>query len=256
MHDKRLGLIGAVLALSMFAPVAFAQDKTVVIEEEEGTIDGSVQEPGIVIIQERQEREEPGTAATTVAEEKEVTRGYLSDEVFGIKPQAGVIAFQDAAGEDASRLAAGLTFEWNFSTMAGLTESRWYVGPQTGFIFSHLGQAGSNFVGTDADTPIGDAGSNFLLIPADLKIGYNFGDHYRLSVHGGGNVIYRSAANSINMGKGSTGTGDLWKVYPNVGGALEIALSRTSVFLLRPDFTIAPNEDVFTGTIGFGWALG
>ncbi|MCM2323464.1 MAG: hypothetical protein NDJ90_09405 [Oligoflexia bacterium] len=199
--------------------------------------------------------QEDETAATT-AEAREVTRGYLKNEAFGVKPQVGVIAFKDATGDSTGRLAEGINLEWNTTRLFGM-DQKFYMGPVTGMIFSHLGSASSNFVGTDPDRRASDAGANLLIIPANLKVGYNLSDRYRISVHGGGNLTYRSVANSMRLGsKTSAGNDDVWRIYPNVGGDVEIAFSRNALLLLRPDLTITPGDEIFTGTVGVGISLG
>lgn len=201
-------------------------------------------------------QEEVDTSGVTVARGEEVTRGYLKDEAFGIKPQVGVLAFKDTDGTNTARGAVGIGLEWNATKALGL-DPTWYFGPSSGVIFSHLGSPSSNFFGSDADANRQIAeGANMLFIPANLKLGYNFSDHYRLSVHGGGNAIYRSVARSMNLGDGSDRDGSLWKVYPNVGADLEIAMGRNVSLLLRPDLTITPNDDFFTGTAALGINIG
>ncbi|MCM2278442.1 MAG: hypothetical protein NDJ89_10240 [Oligoflexia bacterium] len=194
--------------------------------------------------------------AATTAEAEEVTRGYLRNEAFGIKPQVGVLAFKDSTGDSTGRMAEGFSLEWNATRAFGM-DQKVYLGPSTGLIFSHLGSATSNFVGTDPDRAVGNAGANLIIIPANLKVGYNISDRYRISAHGGGNMTYRSVANSMRLGATtSSGDADVWRMYPNVGGDVEIAFSRNALLLLRPDLTITPGDDFFTGTVGLGITLG
>jgi hypothetical protein len=81
-------------------------------------------------------------------------------------------------------------------------------------------------------------------------------DALRLGVQGGGNVIYRSQVNIMNLGTDSVGTDSLWKVYPNWGADLEFSVGQSATLLLRPEVTLAPNSNLFTGTLGISASLG
>lgn len=198
---------------------------------------------------------------TTTAEE--VTRGMLRDEVVGIKPQVGIMAYTDAANNSTSRIAEGLTLEWNatgsIASMMG-TEGglkNWYIGPVTGLVYSHLGAPSSNFFGTSPNSGVSGGGANFFFVPVNLKIGYNMGEKFRLAAHGGGNVTYRSEANSLNLGStSSSGTLSVWRMYPNIGGDIEYSIGRNVALIARPDVTLTPGNSLFVGTLGISAALG
>lgn len=196
------------------------------------------------------------TGSVTRAEEEEVTRGYFKNEVFGIRPQLGIMAYQDALGQNTSRAAEGLTLDWNLTSTFGMNPS-WYFGPSTGLIYSHLGAPTSNFFGTDPDAGQQGTGANMFIIPANLKVGYNVTDKMRVAVHGGGNGIYRSVRNSMDLGPASSiGTDSIWKIYPNVGADFEVALSRSTGLAVRPDLMLTPGEEVFIGTVALAILLG
>jgi len=200
--------------------------------------------------------DEPGM--TTRAESHEVTRGYLSNEVVGIKPQAGVLAYTQSTGDMSARPTIGFTAEANLASRMAGNASNVYVGPVTGFLYSHLGEPSSNFWGTtgSADVKTGAAGANMFLIPANLKVGYNVTDKVRLSAHGGGNVFYRSIASEMPSGSSTAASGSQWKFYPNAGGDLEVAVSPRVAILARPDWTFTPGPNFFTGTLGVGINIG
>lgn len=193
--------------------------------------------------------------ATTTTTTTEVTHGYLRDETVGLKPEVGLMAYTDAFGNSTSRLAVGFDLDWNILRAVDPEEGDTFFGIDTGFIYSHMGSPTSNFWGSSATT-IQDAGANMFLIPADLKLGYAFADKYRLSIHGGGNITYRSVASSLYLGDSSFQPGSVWRIFPNVGADLEIAMGRNAAILLRPDVTLTPGNTIFTGMLALGVTLG
>lgn len=202
--------------------------------------------------------EDEPIAATTERTEKEIAGDYLRKEIVGVKPQAGVMVFKNSEGNTDSRAALALIVEMNaVSTFYKGSKERtknWYLGPSSGIIFSHLGNPSSNFFGTD---PAGarslQGGSNFLMVPINLKVGYLWPDqNFRFSVRAGGNATYRSVAESLNFGPAtSSGTNSVWRMYPNVG--MDIEMGRLTI---RPDLTFTPEDELFSGTIGYNIALG
>ena len=194
---------------------------------------------------------------TTTRSSGDMTRGMLKNEVVGIKPQVGVMVFTDPiVGNNTSRAVYGFTTDVNFAPAIGSEMSNWFVGPSTGLIFSHLGAPGSNILGTNSNSGFGGS-SNFFYIPANLKLGYNFTDAFRLGLHGGGNITYRSVANSLFLGaSNSAGTDSTWNIFPNVGADAEFGLGQNVSLMARPDFTITPGNSIFTGTLALGIPLG
>ncbi len=199
--------------------------------------------------------EEP-MSPTTSAEAKEVTKGLLREETYSLKPEAGAIAFTDASGQRTSRLALGIVGEMNLLPFVDKTIHAWYFGPSTGFVYSHVGDTDANFVGGNSTSPTGRASANLVIIPTDIKVGYAFTEYLRVSARGGGNFIYRSVPSSLALGSGSDTSGSVWKYFPNVGGDLDIALGKNLALNLRPDVTLTPGKNLFTGTIGLGIFMG
>ena len=199
-------------------------------------------------------------STVTTAEVSEVTRGYLQDEIFSMKPVLGIVDFQDPSGSGHdSRFLVGISMDYNAAEMINQDLKRFYIGPSLGVLYSHFGSPNSNFFGTSPDTasPYGGGGANFVVIPTDLKLGFHPGPQFRISVHGGGNIIYRSIANSMNLAAPDLATSDsLWKYYPNVGADVEFGLGRNVALSLRPDWTITPSNDFFMATLGLGLTLG
>jgi hypothetical protein len=197
-------------------------------------------------------------SSTTVASSSDVTHGYLRNEVVGIKPEVGTIVFNDpSTGVVDSRAAVGLDASWNVAgSFLPSSQRNFFIGPNTGVLFSHLGYGTSNFFGTNNQIQAGDPGANIVLIPADLKVGYTFGDNFRLSAHGGGNVLYRSVASSLYLGDSSSVPGSVWRLFPNAGADLEFGMGSQIAVLIRPDVTFTPGNALFAGTIGLGVSLG
>jgi hypothetical protein len=184
-----------------------------------------------------------GVSETRVSEEKLFS---LRDETFGVKPQLGMLVFKSASdGNVESRMMAGATLELNVSRLLGdaIGWRSWYLGPVLGAYYSHIGAANSNFFGA-GDT---GGGSNLVILPMNLKIGHQFNDAFRVSVHGGGNWVYRSNADDLFLGESTRGPGDRWRIYPNVGADFEFG--RKVTLMIRPDFTLTPGDEIFTGTV-------
>jgi hypothetical protein len=195
-------------------------------------------------------------AGTTVATGEEVTKGMLKNEKFGVRPQLGTILYNDQNTNSAARFAAGLTIDMN-ALAAAEGQSPWYLGPESGIIYSHLGAAGSNFFGTNSsNTSSSSAGANFFYIPANLKVGYNLSDKYRVAAHGGGNITYRSSGVSMDLGPSTAVANSTWRVYPNIGLDLEASMAKNVALTLRPDYTFTPGSNFFTGTLAIAVGLG
>ena len=175
------------------------------------------------------------------------TESSLRDEVVGISPQIGMVDFVGPTGGRLARGTIGLGLDLNMAPWFGNNAKDMYVGISTGGYFAHMGASGANFFGSNTDVP---TGANMIIIPADLKLGYNMSDSMRISLHGGANAIYRSAAGAADMGVGSNGQGALWKIYPNVGADFEVQASKHLSFVARPDVTITSGASVLMGTIG------
>ena len=181
-------------------------------------------------------------------------KGPLRDEVFGVKPQLGLMLFkpvENGVHQDIeSRGMAGISLELNITRLATDEWRLWYGGVSTGLLGSHIGQPGSGFLGGGDQTGSG----NLLIVPLDLKIGYNVNDAFRVSMRGGANFIYRSVGNQFALGdQGNTAASD-WTPYPNFG--LDFEFGKDIAFMFRPDFTITPGDEIFTGTMAVSIPLG
>lgn len=195
------------------------------------------------------------TDLSSVAEAQEVNRGYLANEVVGLKPQVGAAVFTDQNGNLTSRAIEGFTVDANMATMINKDWNLLYLGPSTGVLYSHLGDPTSNIFGNNPDSPIGAGGANLLIIPANLKVGSNLTDYFRLSGHLGGNLIYRSVASSLYMGASSDNAGPTWSIFPNLGADAEVSLGKRTALMFRPDWTITPGNTLFTGTVALNIPL-
>lgn len=194
----------------------------------------------------------------TTAGAEEVTRGTLRSEAVGFKPQVGVLVFDDPQnnGDTTSRAAYGFTLDMNAMRFINENLANWYLGPSTGLIYSHLGSSGANFFGADSPTGAPNAGANFFQIPLNLKAGYTFGDSFRLAVHGGGNIVYRSIGQSLALGDNAGATDSDWNIFPNVGADIEFGLGQNIALTLRPDVTLTPGDELYTGTLALAIPIG
>lgn len=174
----------------------------------------------------------------------------LRDEAVGVIPQVGVLGVVTPGGGREARGTVGLGFDFNFAPGGtDYNESPIFFGLSTGGFYSHIGASNSSFFGASSSQSSA-GGANMVIIPGNLKLGVNIGDSFRVSAHGGGNVIYRSQAGSVLLGDGSSGSDSLWKVYPNVGADLELQVGNNVAIIARPDVTITPGSNMWMGTIG------
>jgi hypothetical protein len=194
---------------------------------------------------------------TTTGRVKDVNEGILRNEVVGIKPQVGALVFRDQQLNTNSRIVEGFTVDGNIATMINKDWNNFFMGPSVGVLFSHLGDPTANFLGMNPDpnSPTGGGGANLLIIPANVKLGYNIMDNLRLAAHGGGNVLYRSLASSMNLGGATTDTGAVWSLFPNIGADAEFGLGKNIALMLRPDWTVTPGDTVFSGTVALNIPL-
>jgi hypothetical protein len=185
---------------------------------------------------------------TVISEGQEYRERTLKDQKWGITPQMGALVYEDQGGAATARAAVGAAFDLNLTDpILGDDPMGNYIGLSLSAIYSHTGPGNGNFFGA-ATGPGG--GANLLQLPLDLKVGGYFSDTVRFTVRGGGNLIYRSDASSINLGAGSDSRNSLWKVYPNVGMEGEFKVSRNMSIMARPDLTITPGKNLFVAVVG------
>jgi hypothetical protein len=94
-----------------------------------------------------------------------------------------------------------------------------------------------------------------------LKVGYSFTPNFRVSAHGGGNLVYQSIVGTVNVNNstvyaGTSNSRSSWNIFPNVGGDIEFGVAPDISILVRPDVTIASGTSPFTATVGLGIAMG
>lgn len=199
--------------------------------------------------------EESPIFTTTEAETKTFLEGTLSKEVFGVRPQLGALLYEDMGGEDSTRMMIGLMLDSNAMAVFKPSLRNWYVGPSTGIFFSHLGSASAGFFGvSEPGSDLADA--NLVMIPVNLKMGYTFGKpHFRLALHGGVNLVYRSNSRAVRIGETRAGEAS-WVFFPNIGADVEVAVTEAMALILRPDLTISSDQEMFSGMLGVAFPLG
>lgn len=184
--------------------------------------------------------------------------GFLSNQKVAIVPQLGFMSYSDSQGNTQGRAAYGATIDLNLPSFY-VGNNAFSTAFETGIFASHFGPAGSNFFGGNSNPNIPNnnaAGANMLLFPLDLKVGYVFNNMFEVAAHGGLNWTYRTVGNSTYFGSNSNTTGPVWRPYPNIGADLQVQLLKNMAFIIRPDVTITPGNDLFTGTIGLNFFIG
>lgn len=202
---------------------------------------------------------EAGSEGQTIAGASEKDRYALRDETVGIRPQVGALVFNDVNNEQTARAAAGLTLDFNLAELFDKNWGNLFIGPSTGIIYSHLGAPGSNFFGSSGDDNQAGGNSNFFYVPLNGKLGVTLGNNFRISAHGGANAVYRNNASGISLGgsDNNVNIGDsTFTLYPNIGADLEVGMGSSLALTLRPDYTITPGDDFFTGTVALAIPLG
>jgi len=238
MKTKTKFLISLMAFLLIGASVASAQPDKENDPEFDNNVDmvGPTQPLPPKPVQKQQQQQQQ-----TVTQELNYTPEHsIRDQVIGITPEIGMISYTNQSGTYTTRATAGAGFDLNFLAQRPDSEiQNWY---------------GGNFFGSNsAGAPTNN--SNLVIIPADVKVGYNFNSVFRFSAHGGGNVIYRSVADSIDLGSGSNGTDSAWKIYPNVGVDAEWQVSQSFSVLIRPDITLTQGNNLLNTTVGATWIL-
>jgi hypothetical protein len=183
-----------------------------------------------------------------VSEGKDYKERTLKSQVWGVTPQIGALVYEDRAGTVTSRATVGAAIDLNLTEqILGDDPMGNYIGVSLSGLYSHPGPNDANFFGSGASAG-GD--SNMVQIPLDVKVGGYFSDTVRFTVRGGGNLIYRSNASSINLGAGSDRSDSLWKLYPNVGLEGEFKVSEHISIMARPDLTITTGKNLFVAMVG------
>lgn len=211
--------------------------------------------------------DQTGATSSTQISPARPNNGSLNNEKFAVTPELGAFSYATQLNGTQSRGMIGFGLDMNAVTTFVPPEKRndiWsniYIGPQTGFFYAHTGSATSNFWGTNPTVADNYASGYLMLLPLDLKAGFSFADNFRISVHGGGNILYQSVGGTINFTRGTTVIGTTaaatnWNIYPNVGGDIECGLGKNVSLLIRPDVTLAPGASPFMGMVGVGIALG
>jgi hypothetical protein len=244
-------------ATTAYAAPTSSSSTNVIRHETEDQFDGDKDVHETEIHQIQAGSQQPGTTTTapppqynyeqTVISEKKPSEGGLRDEAVGINPQFGILSLDNLVDDGQTRAVGGLTVDINVLRRVNTEGGRPFFGPSTGVLYSHLGTATSNFIGTDG-TGGRDDGTHLLLIPFNLKAGYTIGDVFRPSVHAGGTLLYNNRP-SVPTGIQAT-TDSTTTVRVNVGLDFEFGLGKSVALMLRPDWIFAEDNTIFVGTLG------
>ena len=193
---------------------------------------------------------------SSVTEKGNLSSGLLKDEIVSLKPEFGVATYTAPNNQGQGRATYGILSDLNFSKTLPPEWGPIYLGITSGLMFTHLGSATSNFWGSDPSQVVTDPGANMLLFPADIEAGWAMNNNARLAIHGGANVLYRSVANSIDMGDSSSVPGSVWRLFPNLGVDFDYSIGRNVAISIRPDLTLTPGNNVFIAAVGVGIGWG
>jgi hypothetical protein len=179
----------------------------------------------------------------------------MNKSLAGFKPEIGIVGFHDSDGLNTTRGSIGLHYDRNVADLITGGATRFYLGPSIGALYSHVGAAGASWFGSSPSVNNGTAGGNLVQFPLEAKLGYDILDNLRLSIHGGGNVMYRSIAGEMLIDS-NTGSNARWTIYPAVGGDVEFGITKNVALDIRPDVTLTPINTVLNATVGVGISLG
>ena len=182
----------------------------------------------------------------TIVTQKEVQPSGFANEEFGFRPQAGIVN-RNNLGDSSVKAIFGLLMDINVVRAPPLQEGRPYVAFGFGALYSHLGNPNSDFIGLGGTG--GDEGTNFLELPVNAKAGYTFNEVFRMTVHGGLNVLY-SHTTLAAVAPATPASTSTWNGFGNIGADFEFAVGKNVAVLLRPDWTFAAGDTFFTGTFG------
>jgi hypothetical protein len=188
---------------------------------------------------------------STVSEAQVEGASGFQNEVFGFRPQVGLTT-RNNFGDTSAKALGGLLMDVNFFRLPPSDQGRPYVGLVFGALYSHLGNPGSDFIGLGGAG--GDSGTNFLQLPVNIKAGYTFSDVFRLTVHGGLNVLY-SHTNLSAVFPAVAGSSTTWNGFGNIGMDFEFGVARSLAVLLRPDWTFASGDTFLTVTFGLNFPI-
>ncbi len=187
---------------------------------------------------------------STSAYEAPGASGFQNEE-FGFRPQVGFTS-RNNFGDTSVKALAGLLMDVNFFRLPPSDQGRPYIALVFGALYSHLGNPGSDFIGLGG--PAGDQGTNFLQLPLNVKAGYTFSDVFRVTVHGGLNVLY-SHTDLASVAPATPGSVSSWNGFGNIGMDLEFGVAKSLAVLFRPDWTFASGDTFFTGTFGVDFPI-
>lgn len=155
----------------------------------------------------------------------------------------GVLSYEAVDATDQSRLATSIIAERNFSP-AGPAPSPIQYGGEFGLIYSHLGAPDAGFFGTGGDQPGGDG--NLFVIPLHLWGGYYWDAPGILaSIHTGADLYMSTNDESIATGRDSQ-----VNFFPAIGFQLGVDTRQNFAITFQSNWTLVPNEAVYSALIG------
>ncbi|HTL11720.1 MAG TPA: hypothetical protein VL588_04495 [Bdellovibrionota bacterium] len=174
----------------------------------------------------------------------------VTDKSVNLGGNLGTLGYGDANSHYTARGAAGVTVGWDATKSFDMksTDPDLILGLETGFTYSHLGAAGSNYFGTSPGG--GSTGANALVIPANIQAGYRVADRVPVVGSAGVAVLYRSQADQMLVGRNDAQTTHSWDAFPDLGLKVGWDVGKGFQLSLRGDYIGTPRDDLFTATVG------
>jgi hypothetical protein len=217
-----------------------------------GSLLGVAAAAGILILPVTTLAQDPEDTNVGVTEKEieDIDTNFLENPLI-LTLRGGPINYQDSDGEYTSRMSEGINAFWNITNDAGVK-----LGLETGFQYSHIGAAGSDFFGSDAPSGASDAGANSFVVPLQAVAGFHLTDSLFLSAHGGASLIYSSIGTSMQTGRESDeSTDSSTEVFPSASLQAGLGLGTKTALTLRGDYIPTGADDIVVATLGLGLGL-
>lgn len=195
--------------------------------------------------------QDSGVTAAAAPKDQGPRERPIFDSPMFLDLSTGVIHYQNEVENGETRFLIGPVFNWNFAATRPVQTPVQY-GLATGLLYTHLGARGSSFFGTNPPAGVAGSGANLFLIPLDLWGGYELGPDRQgfAALHVGSNLYLRSTAGAMRLGRENNPSEGSADFFPSLGFSLAWPIDRDVALRFRADWTLAPEDGVFSATLG------